>query len=298
MKSSPWPLLALLALTNCATTTTTTTTAVKPIPPIHSTVTIEDNLEEQQKLLSTLAKAYPDKFKDVELKDNDWTMTVNGNRFHYAHGRFLPEHLSDKWADYMPYDFYSYPWAGTEEQRKILYTSPLYSVGSSFLFDALYNSPTEDDSWDWQVKYSFLGVKLLIHSDIKPMLDRALDMICDAAKKDPAVSEWIDELQTSPAGGWNWRSIAASNRRSNHSYGIAIDLLPRDLRGRRTYWLWNKDDTTVDLKDYYVPPDAVIRAFEDNGFLWGGKWDLIDTMHFEYRPELLLLNGFTVHHLP
>jgi hypothetical protein len=27
------------------------------------------------------------------------------------------------------------------------------------------------------------------------------------------------------------------------------------------------------------------------GFIWGGKWLFFDTMHFEYRPEILILSG-------
>ena len=34
-----------------------------------------------------------------------------------------------------------------------------------------------------------------------------------------------------------------------------------------------------------------IEIFEKNGFIWGGKWDLWDNMHFEYRPELILLQN-------
>ncbi|MEJ2663631.1 MAG: M15 family metallopeptidase, partial [Spirochaetia bacterium] len=29
--------------------------------------------------------------------------------------------------------------------------------------------------------------------------------------------------------------------------------------------------------------------FEKYGFIWGGKWYHYDTMHFEYRPELLVI---------
>jgi len=31
----------------------------------------------------------------------------------------------------------------------------------------------------------------------------------------------------------------------------------------------------------------IIDIFERRGFIWGGKWSHYDTMHFEYRPELL-----------
>jgi D-alanyl-D-alanine carboxypeptidase len=27
--------------------------------------------------------------------------------------------------------------------------------------------------------------------------------------------------------------------------------------------------------------------FEQHGFIWGGKWYHYDTMHFEYRPEII-----------
>ncbi len=37
-----------------------------------------------------------------------------------------------------------------------------------------------------------------------------------------------------------------------------------------------------------MPPTVLV--FERQGFVWGGKWFFFDTMHFEYRPELLLLN--------
>jgi len=30
-----------------------------------------------------------------------------------------------------------------------------------------------------------------------------------------------------------------------------------------------------------------VAVFERHGFIWGGKWFHYDTMHFEYRPELL-----------
>nr|AGS53864.1 hypothetical protein [uncultured bacterium contig00094] len=265
------------------------------LPPAPSTLAIINDPQAQQKLLLTFAEAYPGKISAVEFVDNDWTMVVNGTRFYFANGRFLPERLHEQWENYLPYDFYKYPWTGTDKERQVVFNNPVYSTGSSFLFDALYSSPTEAASWRWQEKYSFLGVKMLVHSHISPLLDSVSDKILIAAGTDPSINEWIAELQTdSPSFGWNWRSIADTNRRSNHSYGIAIDLLPKDLKGRLTYWQWNKGIKKNKKAEYYLPPETVVRIFEEHGFIWGGKWDLIDTMHFEYRPEILLLNGFSV----
>ena len=264
--------------------------------PIASTLTILDNPEAQHRIFLAFAQAHPSKISDVQFIDNDWTMLVNGVRFFFAQGRFLPEEMRNEWERFSPYDFYAYPWVGTAAERRAAFNNPVRSVGSSFLFDTLYFSPTEDDSWNQQMLYSFLGVKMVVHSYITPFLNRVSDQIRIAAQTDPSINEWIAELRTSPPSfGWNWRNIAGTNRRSLHSYGIALDLLPRDLRGRQTYWQWSGNE--IDLDNLWLPPKAVIKAFEEHGFIWGGRWDLIDTMHFEYRPEILLLNGFVIEHL-
>jgi D-alanyl-D-alanine carboxypeptidase len=39
------------------------------------------------------------------------------------------------------------------------------------------------------------------------------------------------------------------------------------------------------------PPMALVSAFEKQGFTWGGKWFFFDTMHFEYRPEILRMRS-------
>jgi hypothetical protein len=36
-------------------------------------------------------------------------------------------------------------------------------------------------------------------------------------------------------------------------------------------------------------PPGIVEAFERQGFVWGGKWLYFDTMHFEFRPDILVL---------
>jgi hypothetical protein len=36
-------------------------------------------------------------------------------------------------------------------------------------------------------------------------------------------------------------------------------------------------------------PGAIGEIFERHGFIWGAKWFHVDSMHFEYRPELIAL---------
>ena len=43
-------------------------------------------------------------------------------------------------------------------------------------------------------------------------------------------------------------------------------------------------------KNRHFDPD-IVEAFEAEGFVWGGKWRFWDAVHFEFRPEILILNG-------
>ena len=83
-----------------------------------------------------------------------------------------------------------------------------------------------------------------------------------------------------PIGGtFKWRHIAGTNRLSVHSFGAAIDINVK----YSAYWRWNKGVYRYQNKI----PKAIVDIFERHGFIWGGKWYHYDTMHFEYRPELL-----------
>ncbi len=83
-----------------------------------------------------------------------------------------------------------------------------------------------------------------------------------------------------PMGGtFKWRKIADTSRLSVHSFGAAIDINVK----YSAYWRWNKGP----YKYHNKIPIAIVKIFEKHGFIWGGKWYHYDTMHFEYRPELL-----------
>ena len=66
-----------------------------------------------------------------------------------------------------------------------------------------------------------------------------------------------------------------------HSYGAAIDL---NLKFSN-YWLWEAKGSDIPYRN--AMPRQIVDIFERHGFIWGGRWYHYDTMHFEYRPELL-----------
>ena len=85
-----------------------------------------------------------------------------------------------------------------------------------------------------------------------------------------------------PDGVYNFRKISGTNRLSTHSFAIAIDL----NKEYSNYWLWDKNGKNIVYKNKI--PLEIVKIFEKYGFIWGGRWYHYDTMHFEYRPELLL----------
>lgn len=92
----------------------------------------------------------------------------------------------------------------------------------------------------------------------------------------------ISDLLYPGCGTYNYRLIAGTGKLSPHSYGIAIDL----NTDKRDYWKWStKEAAESRVKEY---PVELVTAFENNNFIWGGKWGHFDIMHFEYRPEIIL----------
>lgn len=92
-----------------------------------------------------------------------------------------------------------------------------------------------------------------------------------------------DESYVAPlSGGYNYRHIQDTGLLSAHAYGISIDLNRNDS----DYWKWvSKEEGSKRIASY---PQAIVEAFENHGFVWGGKWAHFDILHFEYRPEIIL----------
>ena len=286
------------------------------------------SLQEQPALISTaettmraLAAAYPGRIGSPQMRDGDWAFLVNGRWFYYAESRFLPEEHRSRAEEYRAQNFnWNYPaelppWESTAEQRaartqrleenrnrppsqaqpgRQALRRPMYFA------EALWNISNRNEAWEQQAHIEFLGHQLSIHSDLSHKMKLMEEIILNEARTNAAVRQWVNSLGT--IAGWNWRTVASSGNRSSHSYGIAIDLLPGNLRGQETYWLWasrsNSQWWNIPYSSRYHPPDEVVRTFESFGFVWGGKWANFDTMHFEYRPEVFILSNIPMANFP
>jgi hypothetical protein len=117
-----------------------------------------------------------------------------------------------------------------------------------------------------------VGRRLRVHGRHK--VASQLQKVSDALERAP-----LDTRRTvqSTSGTFAWRKIRGTNRLSMHSFAIAIDV---GVPGYADFWKWRRSYRNR-------IPLSVVEVFEQHGFIWGGKWKHFDTMHFEYRPELL-----------
>jgi len=253
-------------------------------------------------VMKALQMGYPQEITAVEFRDDDWAVLMHDNWYYYCDGRLLSEDIRKEFANYRVQIFYRYPAElppfvkrpvpeprtgnnNTTQQRVVL-------MCSSFM-DDLWQSRNRNEAYGNIRPIRFLGKTVRVHHKIVNRLAIIEERILEEAGTDNSIKVWINSLAQPET--WGWRNIAQTESRSFHSYGVAIDLRPRSLGRLQTYWLWTSQNRSdwfnVPYEERYHPPETVIKIFEAYGFTWGGKWNRFDTMHFEYRPEILILSG-------
>lgn len=141
------------------------------------------------------------------------------------------------------------------------------------------------NSVEKKLKMANLGYKRFQfngNNNASKSLENAVREAMSASKKEPRIGECLFPS----SGTFNYRNISGTGLRSPHSFGIAIDL----ARDKRDYWKWvQKSEGSMRIKSY---PKELVKIFEKNNFVWGGKWNHFDILHFEYRPEIILKSKY------
>lgn len=265
------------------------------------------DMPDEHRILHALQLAYPHRIVEISQIDDDWLLEfTGGEQLYYAEGRFLPENLRDQWEDYDPITFYSYPrdlpeWQPPSPEDKQRYAAILERRRDRpprrhpSLYNAIWRAYDESSAYSQVKSIYFLGLQTMVHRDLLSVLASVEAELRMQAQDDRELAIFIEQL----AGieGYSYRPVAATSSLSFHSYGAAIDVIPRSYNGTSPYWLWasqwNEKWYTMPYEERFMPPQSFVRIFEQHGFIWGGKWTLFDTIHFEYRPEILLLNNFS-----
>lgn len=119
----------------------------------------------------------------------------------------------------------------------------------------------------------------LMVTRINGVADRLRQISAEIEKLPPA----IRAAAYPSAGVYSCRGVADNGQPSMHAFATAIDL---NLK-YSAYWLWDSGKSHGAFPYRNQMPVEIVNIFERHGFIWGGRWYHYDTMHFEYRPELL-----------
>lgn len=234
-----------------------------------------------------LLKAYGDLIERVKIVDDEIILTVGGKDIYYKDGKMLSKDNLAHHADFNSI-FYQYR-PGPLKEIPPPVEFPAHRA-SDFL-DALIG-PAEGVIRASSRWVPFLGHRVFIHRICVEPLKKVEARIRECAGSSIEVQEFISQI--SIVYSMKRKTIAGTDNLSYHSYGLALDLIPKSYNGKNVYWRWSSvlypDWEIIPLSRRWHPPDEVITAFEENGFVWGGKWYYFDTVHFEYRPEILYLS--------
>lgn len=260
---------------------------------------------EAEHVIRSFARAYPDKISEAAFRNGDWALRIGETWFYYADRKMLPHPALEDQDRYSRYSFYDYEEnlpeirEFTPEQISAMEERVVNRATSGIgrhpgLTDALWDI-NDAASANGAAKTMYLfGARVNVHRDLMEDLARVESRIRERAAQDPELRRFINSIVK--IDGQFWRSIAGSSNRSNHAYGIAIDIPPARYDRSQVYWRWAWEAGlpwySLPYDQRHMPPMSFVEAFEEEGFIWGGKWFYFDTIHFEYRPEILLYSGW------
>ncbi len=163
-------------------------------------------------------------------------MQVDGQWFAWAHGRMLPESGRADWEKFEAFSFYDYP-------RRL---PSLHSLNASEaarlrarlaeeerhpprrneqLMSALLEAPNRRRTESRLVKTEVAGFTVTVHGRLRDPLSRVSRELSFLRAADPEVRAFLGQL--AEMNGYNYRYVDGTRSRSLHSYGTAIDLIPR-----------------------------------------------------------------------
>lgn len=124
-----------------------------------------------------------------------------------------------------------------------------------------------------------------VAKEVTEIFNELLDRRFPVMRMFPTVIyDWDDErsMADDNTSAFNYRTIMGTDRLSNHSYGLAIDLNPREnpyiLSDGRVF----PKDARYDIHAPGTITPEVAKIFKNRGWRWGGDWNSPkDWQHFE-----------------
>jgi hypothetical protein len=254
-----------------------------PVLPLTAQDASFQSIPEEWQIRAIL-HVYGNQIQRTERLEGDFVFWVKTVPIYFSHGRMLSEKNHLLYTEFDPF-FYDYR---TGPLESLPLPAPFPRRRSSDFLDALVGETEEEirASSRW---VEFLSHRVYAHElCIEPLgcVDAELERI---AFSSGTVRNFIQNIKI--IYSMKRKTVEGTKNKSYHSYGLAIDLIPESYEYKHAYWRWSSvftpDWGSIPLKERWMPPAQVVESFEKNGFVWGGKWYYFDTVHFEYRPEII-----------
>jgi hypothetical protein len=234
------------------------------------------------------SQAYGPFIDSIAARNGDVVFYLRGRPIHFQDGRMLADPRA---SDTHECDSVFYPYS-LEPLTEPVPAPEEMPVHCTDVPKTLWGV-TESEIREHGRSIMFLDHRMFVNEFIVTPLRAVERDIRATAATDAAVAEWVREIDITYS--FVSRDIAGSPTRSHHAFGMAIDFVPTSYDGLQVYWRWSRVFNRegwdgIPLAERWSPPQAVLRIFEQHGFVWGGKWAHFDVIHFEYRPEIILYN--------
>ena len=233
---------------------------------------------EANSVAQRLLKGYPQFLKSIDGNEITWT---DSSKTPLDDGRGVKS-FEDWLDDPDVADMFQIPYVPGDQKEPPAKDSDPGRARNEAFFNKMYGDCRKGETAKELVDVTWLPKK----SGAKIKFAKANG----AAAALEAVSKELDELPATfdkylfpSEGTFVCRVIAGTNRVSAHGHAIAIDISTKHAH----YWRWAKGGPNGPIQYKNEIPMDIVRVFEKHGFIWGGKWYHYDTMHFEYRPELM-----------
>ena len=229
--------------------------------------------------LDALVRAYPDQLAGYDATHLIWR---DGTRMPLSDGQPQKD-FEEMLRRGSILDQISLPYPARTSAATLVPQSDPGRIRNRAFFDKMYG-----DCWRGEVTPRLVPVVWLPqswgHTVRVTSVNGVATRLAEVSTELDALPAQIKRYVYPTAGTYNCRTVADTGEPSMHSWGAAIDI----NAAHAAYWLWHRD-----RQSGQIPPE-IVDIFERHGFIWGGKWLHYDTMHFEYRPELLDLGRSAV----
>lgn len=246
-----------------------------------------ERVSNKWKGIHSISESYKGLIDNVEIQNDEVIFRIKNDTLYYCNGKML---YKKNLGNYESFRTIMYKYPGVPDSIKVI--NDRYSIPRSADFtDALFGKSSSEirENCKW---IPFLGHAAYMNLICADKLIEVEKEILKASENNPDVRKFIDELKI--IYSYKRRKVSSGLSQSYHSYGLALDLIPNSYNEKAVFWKWtwvsNKCWHLLPMDRRWSPPVEVIEAFENNGFIWGGKWFRFDNIHFEYRPEILEMN--------